>query len=146
MWVTLARNDKTWHPFTKSNCEHNKLLGDEQWIPVKTLWETAPSGHGVTYFFLKKEVVSHKSIWIEIETSAEVSNSSISKHKTGATRVLFLPLFSHRFVVLCIVGIRLVFDNNQRWPVPLNNWICDFFEFCVSLTHRWYTLFRVTPT
>ena len=84
----------------------------------------------------EKEVISHWNIWIEFETSAEVSKSSIWKHTTCAARVFCQPLIScnfanqlspnfHRFVILCIhVEIfqvrRLIFDNYQRCPVPLN--------------------------
>ena len=60
----------------------------------KTLWETAPSERKEVF---EKEVISPHSIliWIEFETSTEVSNSSIWKYTTCATKVFFSYINIH---------------------------------------------------
>ena len=97
---------------TQNNFKHKNLLGNEQRRAVESIKKTSLWSNVV----LEKQV----SVLTEFETSAEISISSIWKHKTCVTRVFFLPLLSrnfddqlssnfHRFSFNCIhVGIHQV--------------------------------------
>ena len=81
------------------------------------------------------KVIFHWDIWIDFETSAEVSNSNVCKHTTSCDKGAFLyiilsqlrrPILSlsfQRFVILCICWdtptVKTVFDNYQRCAVSL---------------------------
>ena len=87
----------------------------------KTLWETAPSERKEVF---EKEVISPHSIliWIEFETSTEVSNSSIWKYTTCATKVFFSYINIH----------------SQLWrPIELNSFAgLLFYALCWDKLHQ----------
>ena len=115
------------------------------------------SKHCEEYFF-KKEVISHENIWIEFDTSAEVSNSRHMKANNlwdnGVFSSIILsqrrrPKIELKFLQVCYfmheihqVG-RLVFDNCQWCPVPLMNNVLlptDHVDICRSNVGSKFTI------
>ena len=65
---------------------YSKYMRVEQLRPVGSI-KHCQKRLPLKYLVFEKEVISYQSIWIKFETLAEVSNSSIWKYTTCATRV-----------------------------------------------------------